>query len=102
MTASHSNSNPGPNAFVDWLFRDRRTGEITIVQTPNLPLALFLVAAVLRWIVGGGTAGTVLDGVAIGALVVWAADELIRGVNPWRRILGGTVLVVQLVGLIFR
>ena len=32
---------------------------------------------------------------AIG-LTGWAADELIRGVNPWRRLLGGAVLATQL------
>ena len=29
-------------------------------------------------------------------LVVWALDEVVRGANPWRRILGATVLVWQL------
>jgi type IV secretory pathway VirB2 component (pilin) len=31
--------------------------------------------------------------VATIALAVWAADELIRGVNPFRRVLGAVVLV---------
>jgi hypothetical protein len=29
-------------------------------------------------------------------LVWWAVDELIRGVNPWRRFLGGAVLAGQI------
>jgi hypothetical protein len=33
------------------------------------------------------------------ALLVWAADELIRGVNPFRRILGSLVIVVASYGL---
>jgi hypothetical protein len=40
-----------------------------------------------------GTARTLLDVVSTAALGWWAADELIRGVNPFRRILGGSVLV---------
>ena len=28
------------------------------------------------------------------ALIVWAGDEILRGVNPWRRLLGGVVLAV--------
>jgi len=32
--------------------------------------------------------------------VIWALDELVRGVNPWRRILGGGVLVWQVAELV--
>jgi len=28
--------------------------------------------------------------------VIWAADEIFRGVNPWRRFLGGAVFVYEL------
>jgi len=38
--------------------------------------------------------------VATGALLVGALDELARGVNPWRRILGGTVAAFVLAGLL--
>ena len=37
--------------MIGWLFRNRRTGEITIAQRPNAPLIVFLVAAAIRWIV---------------------------------------------------
>jgi len=88
---------------IDWLFRNRRTGEITIAQFPNIPLGVFIVAAAVRYVAHPhGTVGTGLDVVAGVALVVWALDELVRGVNPWRRILGGTVLVFEIVGLILR
>jgi hypothetical protein len=30
----------------------------------------------------------------------WGADELIRGVNPWRRLLGALVIAWQLIGLV--
>jgi hypothetical protein len=30
--------------------------------------------------------------IARGALLVWALDELLRGVHPWRRLLGTVVL----------
>jgi len=36
---------------------------------------------------------------AAGALIWWAVDELIRGVNPWRRLLGGAVLAGQIAKL---
>ncbi|HET9771812.1 MAG TPA: hypothetical protein VFS16_13050 [Acidimicrobiia bacterium] len=86
---------------VGWLFRDRATGRITIAQFPNAALGLFLVASLLRRLLdAGGTAGAVLDLVATGALVWWALDEVVRGVNPWRRFLGGAVLAGQLLRLL--
>ncbi len=50
-------------------------------------------AAGVRWLFHpSGAVGTVVDVVASVALIAWAVDELVRGVNPWRRILGGGVL----------
>lgn len=90
----------GPAALVDWLFRNRRTGRITIAQFPNVALGLFLAASGLRWLWDpDGTPDAALEVVASGALWWWAADEVVRGVNPWRRLLGGTVLVAQLLRL---
>jgi hypothetical protein len=84
--------------MVDWLFRDRHTGEITIAQAPNLSMVVFVVAWLLRRIVEpSGWIGTALDIVVTGAIVWWAIDEIVRGVNPWRRILGAIVLVVAVV-----
>jgi hypothetical protein len=84
-------------AVIDWLFRNRRTGGITIAQLPNLALGLFLAASVAGWALGStGAVGTALGVVAGGALVWWAVDEVVRGVNPWRRILGAIVLAGQI------
>ncbi len=80
------------NAAFRWLFENRRTGRITIGQWPNLPLWIFLVAAGVRAV----TEGDVSDGanlIATIALVVWAGAEVIRGVNPFRRVLGVVVLL---------
>ena len=79
----------------DWLFRDRRTGEIVIAQFPNAPLVVFLVASVAKRLLDpSGAAGTALTAVVVGSLVWWAGDEVLRGVNPFRRLLGGVVLVL--------
>jgi hypothetical protein len=84
-------------AAVDWLLRSRTTGRITIAQAPNLPLGLFLAAVAARWLLTpDGWSATGLDVVATGGLVWWAGDELLRGVNPWRRLLGAAVLAGQL------
>ena len=77
----------------DWAFRSRVDGRITIGQWPNLPLWLFLgLAAAGRILAPAGSVGTALR-VAEGlALAWWALDEILRGVNPWRRFLGAAVL----------
>jgi hypothetical protein len=88
-------------AVVDWLFRDRATGKLAIVQVPNVPLLVFLVGLVLRSVLHPtGTLHAVLTVVGTAALLVWAIDEIVRGVNPWRRALGGGVLIWQLLILV--
>jgi len=85
----------------DWMFRNRRTGDITIGQVPNVPLGLFIVATVLRRLLDAtGGWRTALDAVALAGLLWWAVDEVLRGVNPWRRMLGAGVLAAQLVRLL--
>jgi hypothetical protein len=80
-------------AVVDWVFRDRRTGRIVIVQWPNTALVVWLVASTARALLGlGGGWGAALRVVAALALGWWAVDEIGRGVNPWRRLLGAVVL----------
>jgi hypothetical protein len=90
----------GVRRTIDWLFRDRRTGRITIAQFPNAPLAIFLAASLMQRLVHGGRLHAGLEVLVTGALIWWAADEVIRGVNPWRRLLGGAVLAGQIVNLV--
>jgi hypothetical protein len=72
-----------------WWFRDRATGKTTVAQFPNLPLWIFVVSVALRRVVSAGTAAhTAIDFIGVGALAWWALDEVLRGVNPWRRLLG--------------
>ncbi len=86
---------------LEWLFRNRETGRITIAQFPNAALAVFLVATVLRSLFDPtGRPGDALNLLATAALIWWAVDEVVRGVNPWRRILGGAVLAAQILRII--
>ena len=83
--------------MIDWLFRNRHTGQITIAQLPNLPLWLFLAATAAQWLFDpSGGVRTAVRAVATIGLLWWAIDEVIRGVNPWRRFLGGAVLAAQI------
>jgi hypothetical protein len=78
---------------VDWLFRNRKTGKFTLAQMPNGPLALFVGFRIAQALVSPhGTAHDVLRWLAIAALAWWGLDELLRGVNPFRRILGAAAL----------
>jgi len=76
------------NSLFNWFFRNRQTNEITIGQFPNVALWTFFVTAVLRWIVPDGPVRTSISWVGVAALAWWAVDEVVRGVNPWRRLLG--------------
>jgi hypothetical protein len=81
-------------SVLEWTFRDRTTGRIVVAQAPNLPLLLWILATVLRWLLDPhGRWGTAVSVVGTGALIFWAADEVVRGVNPWRRFLGTAVLL---------
>ncbi|MDF0492070.1 hypothetical protein [Bradyrhizobium yuanmingense] len=87
--------------FLDWFFRSRETGAITIAQWPNLILWIVIVAGLLLWIwPSAGRASVVLTIAFKGGLMIWGADEIIRGVNPWRRCLGAAVVVYALTTLV--
>jgi len=89
--------------MIDWWFRNRRTGPITVAQIPNAALSVFLVVTVLRSVLApSGRFGTAVGALATGALVVWAADEVVRGVNPWRRLLGAAVLAGRAMAVVGR
>ena len=85
--------------FVDWFFRDQRSGRIVIGQWPNLPLWLFGITAILAALTTGSV-GLWSDIASRIFLGWWAADELLRGVNPWRRCLGAGVLILLAVRLV--
>jgi len=78
---------------IPWWFEHRKTGRLTIAQFPNWPLFALGAAIGARWISEPGD--LIHDGanLAIPALwLYWGADELLRGVNPWRRLLGAAVI----------
>ena len=77
-----------------WFFTNRKTGAITVAQAPNLALWIAIGTGALGWATHPtGRWSTALTVVSKGSLSLWAADELLRGVNPWRRCLGVGVLI---------
>jgi hypothetical protein len=91
------------HSAVGRFFRNPDTGELAIVQVPNLPLAIFLVATAVRMLFH--PSGSVATGVSVIAgvsLLWWAIDEVIRGNSPFRRVLGAAVLVGSVLSFLMR
>ncbi len=90
-------------SLFDWFFRDRRTGRILVAQVPNLAILLWLGTVLARqFTVQGTTADTLLEWAGSFTLGWWAIDEVVRGVNPWRRVLGLAGCIAVVVSVISR
>ena len=91
--------NSAVRTATNWMFRDRATGKLVIAQRPSVPLTLWLACILTSWLIHPtGPWSTVVSTVGTIALVIWAGDEVARGVNPRRRTLGAGVLVALLLG----
>ena len=102
-TSSTMDRRDADRSLFDKVFRNPDTGELAIVQVPNVPLIVFLVATAVRMALHPhGTAGTAVSVVSAVALGIWSIDEIARGDSLFRRILGGVVLVTMVVGLLTR
>ncbi len=87
----------------DWWFRDRCTGRILVAHLPNLPILLWMGTVVARQLVERGSdIHALLEWAGTVTLGWWAIDELVRGVNPWRRALGLGGCVVVVLGVVGR
>jgi hypothetical protein len=85
-----------------WTLVNRQTGRLTVAQWPNIPLLVFILSwLALHLFHPKGAADSVVRVLADVALLVWAGDEVIRGVNPFRRMLGLAVIIATLVGIGF-
>jgi hypothetical protein len=85
----------------NWLFRSRDNGRLTIAQWPNLSLAIVGTIDVARPLLHtAGDVDVVLHWTGSAALVWWCLDEIVRGVNPFRRALGIVVLARLIIRII--
>jgi len=86
--------------FLRWFFYSRETGAITIAQWPNLLLWIVIAAGLLQWCWPAGNQFAAAVAVVYKAMLfVWAGDEIIRGVNPWRRYLGAAVAIYAIAAI---
>ena len=84
-------------------FTNPHTGELVVAQWPNTALWAFLATSIVRRVVHlEGALATFVAVVAAVSLGWWAVDEIVRGESPFRRVLGGVVLVALVGGLVFR
>ena len=91
------------HSLFDWFFLDRRTGKILVVHVPNLAILLWMATVLARQLtVEGTTADTLLAWAGSFTLGWGAIDEVVRGVNPWRRVLGLAGCIAVIVGVISR
>jgi hypothetical protein len=73
------------------------------MHLPNLALWLWIGTVVLRQLVEQqSAAGEVLAWASSVTLGWWALDELVRGVNPWRRLLGLGGCIAVVAGVVTR
>jgi hypothetical protein len=94
---AHGECEAGMHRFFRWFFQNRETGAITIAQAPNLSLWIAIVAVGLNWMGHPSEQlGVALAIIFKAALFFWAGDELLRGINPWRRCLGVAALCYAL------
>lgn len=98
--SNHDESCPPTRVLsLAWWVRDRK-GRVALAQWPNPALAVWMVTVVVGWTgLLGAARDETLASLGMGALIVWALDELTRGSSPFRRLLGAVVLAGQLVRL---
>jgi len=87
-----------------WLCKNRKTGEITIAQKPNALLTVTAISFVIRFALeiynGPNGLVSIARWTSTGLLLFFGLDELVRGVNPWRRIMGTTICVLAMSSII--
>ena len=79
--------------FFDWLFRDNQ-GRIVVIEIPNIPLLVAVVAWILSHVITNQTSHTFLEIVFNGSLAVWAILEIGWGSTKFRQLLGGGILAI--------
>ncbi len=82
----------------DQIWKDK-TGKVVIWQMPNLWLIAWSALTSLS-ILNNGRVADFFSGFAAAALIIWALQEILQGVNYFRRILGIVVLIFPIMLLI--
>lgn len=71
-----------------------KNGHVVLWQRPNAPLIVWLVFTSFAAILGSGPLHGVCSLVARVSITIWAILEILRGVSPFRRTLGGVIMLL--------
>ena len=88
MTLSNSTIWQKFNQF----FRDK-AGRLTLSQTPNVPLASWLLLTVLEYFTHGQHIASYFALFAFASLFTWAYLEIRQGTSQYRKVLGSVVML---------
>jgi hypothetical protein len=98
VNVARKRARPSMKTYLRWFFEDQNTGKIVIAQFPNVWLVAFLLAWAVEAVTHpNGTIGFVIIIAKAASLTIWAIDEILRGVNPWRRCLGTAAVLFELI-----
>lgn len=70
-----------------------KTGNIVILQRPNLPISAWIIAKIAEHITHEPVIKEGLAQTSVAFLLIWSVLELLQGVNYFRRILGLFILL---------
>ena len=84
-----------PHSFWEKFWENDR-GQTIIWQKPNIYLKTWAVCTVINIFLPIGWLDTILSYIGLIALIAWAALEVYSGVNYFRRVIGGLVLLILL------
>lgn len=82
-------------SWLDMLFRSK-DGELTVLQWPNSPLLIWVVATVISHLASGALR-QLSSFTAFVVIAIWAIRELSSGASIFRRVLGAIVLSMALI-----
>jgi hypothetical protein len=82
--------------MIQKFFTDK-TGKIVIGQKPNLPIIVWVLASILKRLIGTTHSFySYIDMIGFLAIIIWALLEIFQGNSPFRRMLGLVVIVFSL------
>ena len=79
-------------------FFKNKKGQVVIWQSPNLPLWVWIVCTGLCLAIKTGALHNGLSSLGQAAITIWAYLEVRTGDSPFRRVLGGIILVFVIYG----
>lgn len=78
-------------------FKDK-DGKLAIIQWPNIPLWVWIISSIALRILKHGRPHAGFAFLAGASLFAWAYLEITSGLSPFRKVLGGLVILATVLG----